>query len=109
MQIDRPSFEGALVLLLDRLRVLPGKQQLLIANLDEAELVTVRGGGREAFEIWIPEFESIVGEDVELARFEWADVTLYVAGPPPADWSGSRVDVRMVIVDRRPLFPGPHT
>lgn len=100
MQIDRKKFEQALLTYLERRGELNSTEQRILSQLDHAELVTVRGGGREGLEVWIPGWDSLVGDVRAELLFE--DVTLHVSAP---DSNGqAQSDAKMDVVQRRPLF-----
>ena len=102
-QIDRQTFEQALLDYLRGRGERPGTQQSMLSKLDEAELVTVRGEGLEGLEVWIPGWDDLLGGEVRAQQLVFGDVTLQVAAPDPHGQSTS--EWRMDVVERRPLFP----
>ncbi len=102
MDLNREVFEQAIVAFLREKRVLSLRRELILGNLDNAELVTVRGEDLEGHEIWIPGLETVLEDGLVTMTFD--DATLHVGGPPTDGWPTSRIDVRMDIVNRRPLF-----
>lgn len=100
MQIDRKTFEQALLTYLEQRGERNSTQARLLSQLDQAELVTVRGSDRDALEVWIPGWDTLVG-DVR-AELQFEDVTLHVGAPDPN--GQAQIDPRMDVVQRRPLF-----
>lgn len=102
MQINQEMFEHAIIELLRSKAVLSPRRELILRNIPNAQLVTVRGEGRDDYEIWIPELETVL--DDGLIEMAFVDATFYVGGPPTDHSTMSRIDVRMDIVEKRPLF-----